>query len=371
MFDMEAQTHLLVPPGPSCVHEPYRPTHHMPFITIVVPVRNEARCIVQTLTSLARQEYPADRFEIIVADGRSTDDTAALVRGLQQHTPNLKLVDNPKRWSSAARNLGIQHGQGDLFVIIDGHCDVTDRQYLKKLASAFERSGADSLGRPQPLEIHHAAPLQEAIAQARRSWLGHNPSSHIYSAREGFVPASSVAVAYHRRVFEALGCFDESFDACEDVEFNHRLDAAGFTCFFTPDIVVHYHPRKSLGGLFKQMSRYGSGRMRLAAKHPRAISLPAIAPLLFFAGILACAAAAFYFQPALLLVVGGLAAYAAAVLLAVLGLLRQPASLRARGWLPLVFLTVHAGFAWGTLAELRRILIRTVRAWLFRAGRTS
>lgn len=332
-----------------------------PFITVIVPVRNEARCIANTISRLSEQDYPPDRFEIIVADGRSTDDTAAIVQGLTCRVPNLRLVDNPKRLSSAARNLGVQLGKGDVLVVVDGHCDIQDTQYLRKLASAFERSDADSIGRPQPLEIHHATPLQEAVAQARRSWFGHNPDSHIYSDREGFVKASSVAVAYRRRVFETIGYFDESFDACEDVEFNHRLDSAGLSCFFTPDIAVHYHPRNSLKGLFYQMCRYGRGRMRLAAKHPGALSLPALAPMGFFVGIVLSAIAAIVLPAFGWAVLAGLLCYSAAISAASLPALPRLTTWRSRCLLPLVFLMIHAGFAWGTLTEVIRISGEKVR----------
>jgi succinoglycan biosynthesis protein ExoA len=339
-----------------------------PFVTVIVPVRNEAKCIVNTITRLSEQDYPNDRFEIIVADGCSTDATPELVRDLQGRISNLKLVHNPKCWSSAARNLGVQHGRGDLFVVVDGHCDIGDRQYLKKMANAFERSGADSLGRPQPLEIHHASPVQEAIAAARRSWFGHNPSSHIYSNREGFVRASSVAVAYRKKVFDAVGSFDETFDACEDVEFNHRLDAAGLSCYFTPDIAVQYHPRGTLKGLFFQMSRYGRGRIRLAAKHPRALSLPAVAPMMYFTGMLLIAITAIFYLPALYLFAAGLSCYSMAILLASLSTMRQPGSWRSRLWLPLVFVAIHTGFAWGTFREFIRWLSGRIRPAARSAG---
>src|SRR5262249_6830984 len=120
---------------------------------------------------------------------------------------------------------------------------------------------------------------------ARASRLGHNPSSYIYSSLECFVRPQSVAVAYRREVFETLGLFDESFDACEDVEFNHRLERAGMTCYFTPRVGVRYHPRNSLGGLFRQMARYGRGRIRLFRKYPESLSLACLMPALFLLGL--------------------------------------------------------------------------------------
>jgi succinoglycan biosynthesis protein ExoA len=325
-----------------------------PFVTVIVPVRNEAMCIERTLTKLATQDYPAQRFELLVADGRSTDNTVEIVGQMQDRFPNIVLFDNPKRLSSAARNLGVRHGRGDYFIVIDGHCDINDAGYLRKMVDAFRTSGADCLGRPQPLEIASPSALQQAIALARRSWLGHNPSSHIYSSQSGFVKASSVAVAYHRRVFEQVGGFDERFDACEDVEFNHRVDEAGLKCWFAPEIAVHYHPRSSIPGLMRQMNRYGRGRLRLAAKYPRSLTLPAIVPLIFFLAMAACAAlslVSLWFATVLL---GGLIKYAAVILLTTLSLSHKPGSFAAKCLLPLVFVAIHLGFAWGTLTELLR-----------------
>ena len=73
----------------------------MPSISVIVPVRNEAAFIERTLRLLLTQDFPRDQFEVIVADGASTDETVAIVRRLQDEFPNLKLVYNPARFSSA------------------------------------------------------------------------------------------------------------------------------------------------------------------------------------------------------------------------------------------------------------------------------
>src|SRR5205807_3917934 len=128
----------------------------------------------------------------------------------------VRLYRNPRQLSSAARNIGVCQARGDLLVIIDGHCYLQSQSYLRDLAEAFARSEADCLGRPQPLDVSGASLLQKAIAVARSSWLGHHPRSWVYSSEEKFVPPQSVGVAYRRSVFEKVGLFDESFDACED-----------------------------------------------------------------------------------------------------------------------------------------------------------
>ncbi|MCS6851585.1 MAG: glycosyltransferase family 2 protein, partial [Gemmataceae bacterium] len=324
-----------------------RPSTCQPMISVIVPVRNEAAALGRTLDQLLAQDY--DRFEVIVVDGRSTDATRDIVRQRQVGHAHLTLLDNPRRLSSAARNIGLRAARGDYVVIVDGHCDVPDEGYLRRVAEAFARSGADCLGRPQPLEIAGGSVLQRAIAAARRSWLGHNPASYIYSDHEGFVAPDSVAVAYRRSVFTRIGEFDERFDACEDVEFNYRARQAGLTCWFTPQIAVHYHPRKSLPRLFRQMARYGRGRVRLLRKHPGSFSLGCFLPALltlwlaigwwpswFLSGGLACYVASAFF-------------YAATLLTGAVGiaLVQRDAALLPR--LPVVLATIHLGAGAGIL----------------------
>ncbi len=323
----------------------------VPFVSVIVPVRNEERCIGDTLERLLAQAYPADRFEVLVADGRSDDGTRAVVRSVAARHPNVRLLDNPGRWSSAGRNAAVRAARGEILVLIDGHCELDNPQYLADLASAFARSGADCVGRPQPLDVPGASPLRQAIAAARSSPLGHNPSSFIYSSGEGFVRPQSVAVAYRREVFERVGLFDESFDACEDVEFNHRVDRAGLVCFFTSRMALRYHPRGSLAGLFRQMARYGRGRVRLLRKHRETFSLGCFVPAAFVLGLVAGPVVSLLSPWLAGAYVGGVGVYLLAVLLASLSLTLKARDVRLLPWLPLVFLAIHLGAGSGILLE--------------------
>lgn len=327
----------------------------MPTISVIVPVRNESRSIRETLTSLLAQDFPADQFEVIVADGFSTDDTVPIVRELQGRHPNLKLVYNPSRWSSAGRNVGLRQMTGDVAVIVDGHCHVPDRNYLRNVVTAFAESGADSLGRPQPLDAPNPTPFQAAVSVARSSRLGHNPDSDIFSNEAKFVEPQSTAVAYRKTVFETIGLFDERFDACEDVEFNQRVHNAALTCYFTPTIKIVYDPRMTLGGLFKQLGRYGAGRARLAAKHPRSLTPPALVPPLWCVWLVVGAAVSFLHPYLLAAYLGSIILYVGAILGASAWLGRgQPPRVAAR--IPLVFVAIHFGFAVGFLREFWRQL---------------
>jgi succinoglycan biosynthesis protein ExoA len=301
---------------------------------------------------LLRQSYPTDRFEVLVADGGSTDATRAIVANLQRQYGNLRLLDNPGRWSSAGRNVAVRAARGDIVVLVDGHCELANPDYLREIASAFERSSAACVGRPQPLDVSDASPLQQAIAAARASRLGHHPASFIYSDKECFVPPQSVAVAYRREVFEIVGLFDEGFDACEDVEFNHRVARAGLHCWFTPRVAVHYRPRANCIGLWKQLIRYGRGRVRLLRKYPETFTWVGFVPAAFVGGLVLGPLLAFFWPLMGWIYAGVLGLYAGVVLLVSAGL-----SLRHRRWdwltcLPLVFGTIHLAAGVGIWSEL-------------------
>ena len=326
--------------------------NRLPSISVIVPVRNEAAFIERTLGQLLAQDYDASRWEILLVDGESTDGTWARASKLAERHPALRLFRNPRRLSSAARNIGIRNARGEVVVIVDGHCELSDRHYLHKLAEIFVRSGADSVGRPQPLDVSGANSLQRAIAAARASWLGHHPDSHVYAAGEGLVPAKSVAVAYRRTVFDRLGGFDESFDACEDVEFNHRVDRAGLRCYLSPAVTVRYAPRKTLRGLFRQMFRYGQGRVRLARKHPETFSLLGWMPLFFCLGIVLGLPLSIVSSGMAMIYGAALCSYAGLVALASAQLAFPAGRIGLWLWLPAVFVTIHVASGAGMLLEL-------------------
>lgn len=320
-------------------------------ISIVMPVRNEAQHIAATLEQLIAQDYPTDCFEILVVDGCSNDDTRAIVNRFVQQGAPIRLLENPRCWSSAGRNVGAQAARGDVVLVIDGHCEIPNDHHLRSVASAFLSSDADVMGRPQPLTVRQANSLQRAIAVARASRLGHHPDSYIYANEDRYVPAVSVGAAYRRSVFDKLGYFDERFDACEDVDFNYRADQAGLRCFLASDAKVHYYPRRTIGSLFVQLARYGRGRVRLARKHPATCSWKSMVPAVFVAWLLCSACFAPWFMTARLVLVATFAVYATTVMaestrLAIVHRLGWPAL-----WLPAVFATIHFAAGIGVLSE--------------------
>jgi succinoglycan biosynthesis protein ExoA len=121
------------------------------FITIIMPVRNEARNIKLCLESVISQDYPSELLEIIVVDGMSDDITRKIIQQTIDQCKNsnpirdtakpiIRLIDNPGRIVSTALNIGIKEAKGEIIFRIDGHCEIGP-DYIKKCLKALEQTG--------------------------------------------------------------------------------------------------------------------------------------------------------------------------------------------------------------------------------------
>jgi succinoglycan biosynthesis protein ExoA len=257
----------------------------LPKISIVIPVRNEARYIAATIDYLLKQDYPADKMEILVADSGSDDGTSEIVTEIAAKDPRVRFLNNPGRLSSAGRNVGAKNASGEIITFVDGHTYIDNNQLLSNTARLMSEKGVSVLSRPQLLDTPGNSSFQRAVALARRSVIGHGLDSTIYLTADKYVNPSSSGASYKREIFEKIGYYDEAFDACEDVEFNCRAAQNKYKSFSSMKLAVYYYPRDSFRALFKQLKRYGIGRFRLAKKHPGTLSLGTLIPVLIAFGV--------------------------------------------------------------------------------------
>src|SRR5262245_8794148 len=117
----------------------------LPFVSVVMPVRNESEYIKRSLEAVFTQDYPAESFEVIVADGMSEDGTREIVRQWQTGLPNLQLIDNPGRIAPTALNTAIAHARGEIIIRVDGHCEIAP-DYISKCVAHLQNGGVDGVG---------------------------------------------------------------------------------------------------------------------------------------------------------------------------------------------------------------------------------
>lgn len=326
-------------------------------LSVVVPIRNEARHIRSVLLQLLDQTLEADRYEILVADGRSEDHSRAIVQELAREHPRIRLVDNPGRRSAAGRNAGARLARGAYVLFVDGHCRIPSRTLLADALEAFER-GVTCISRPQPLIPANESPIARAIVATRRSAFGHVPGSQIFDARSRMVDPTSAGCGYTLELFQRLGGFDEEFDAAEDVEFNVRVRRAGVQALHSPAFAIEYFARDSWRGLSRQMRRYGIGRGRLLRKWPGETSWAAAVPALAIVAFALLAKSTWLFPlgtswllGAVTLAIGLLVIVALGVAVKsgpIIGVLSVPTIL-------VILIASGVGFLWGVAQPARRL----------------
>ena len=105
-----------------------------PELSVIIPAYNASKTIIKALTSLTDQTVSPDRWEIIVVDDGSNDDTRSLCARLAEDHPNVRVVNQPNGDVSAARNRGISLARGRWISFVDSD-DCVTRDYVQAMLS--------------------------------------------------------------------------------------------------------------------------------------------------------------------------------------------------------------------------------------------
>jgi glycosyltransferase involved in cell wall biosynthesis len=319
------------------------------FVTVILPIRNEEDFIARCLAAVLQQDYSADRMEVLIADGMSTDATREQIVLIARQNVNasVRIVNNPHKIVATGFNLALAEAKGDVIVRVDGHT-LIERDYIRQCVDALERSGADNVGgRMKP--VGHTL-LGQAVALATSSPFGVGGGRFHYSDQEEWVDTVYMG-AWRRDAFDRFGMFDEEFVRNQDDEFNYRTVSMQGKILLSPKIRSLYFNRSTLGSLWRQYYEYGFYKVRVMQKHPRQMRLGQFAPLALIVGLMFGFVVGLLVDSVFNIFLALLASYVGATLLASISLARE---LRWRQilLLPIVFAVLHFGYGFGFMVGL-------------------
>ncbi|GMV50538.1 MAG: hypothetical protein NBKEAIPA_03074 [Nitrospirae bacterium] len=339
-----------------------------PFVTVLVPCRNEAGFIERCLTSVLENGYPLDRLELVVIDGMSDDGTRAILQRMAGPHAALRLIDNPGKTTPKAMNLGIRAAQGDPILRVDAHACL-EPGYIRRCVEALEESGADVVCGVMETVPASGGWMGAAIASA----LGHpfgvgNSYFRIHVAAPMWVDTVFCG-CYRRSAFERVigsrrtgeqvptGPFNEELMRGQDMDFSLRLRKAGGRMLLVPEIRSLYFARSTLRSFWRQNWNNGVWAiLPFAYSEGMPITLRHLIPLLFVTALLATT---------LLGLVGEVWRWGTVVILNAYGVVSLAVSLRVAlrersvsrlFVMPLVFATLHVGYGLGSLWGLARLV---------------
>ncbi len=318
-----------------------------PFVSVIMPIRNEACYIERSLGSVLDQDYPHDRMEVLVVDGMSDDGTRKVVQYICERTSQLcvTLLDNPSRIVPPALNIGLRHARGEIIVRVDGHCEI-EPDYVRRCVAALHETGADNVGGLQ--QAIGTTPVADAIALATSSPFGVGGARFHYATQPAWVDTVYLG-AYRREIFDRIGGFDEELVRNQDDELNFRLTQAGGKIWLDPSIRSVYYSRAGLRKLWRQYFQYGFYKVRVMQKRGGVASWRHLVPGAFVLSLLASVLIAFVTRkPRWLLSVAG--PYAAANVAASTWAGRHSPSILPL--LPAIFATLHCAYGLGFLVGL-------------------
>lgn len=226
------------------------------FVSIIIACRNEEKFIAGCLDSVLANDYPKKRLEILVVDGRSEDRTRAIVRKYEQRHRCVRLLDNPKRITPSAFNIGVRHACGEVIMILGSHA-VYPRDYVSKCVRYLYEFDADNVGGVLQTRPRKSDAFGQAVTRALSHRFGVGNARFRTGTRAPEWVDTVFGGCYRREVFQRVGLFNEELVFSADMEFNRRLKRTGGRILLVPEIHATYFARQDFKSFLKHNLRNG------------------------------------------------------------------------------------------------------------------
>lgn len=318
----------------------------MPLVSVVVPCYNEQATIGLLLDALYHQTFPRADFEVVIADGMSTDRTIENIRGFQTEYPDLaiQVVTNARKTIPTGLNKAIQAAKGEFIIRLDAH-SMPRADYISRCVVDLQRGSGDNVGGVWEIQPGGQGWAAKAIASAAANPLAVGDARYRYTNQAG--PTDTVPFgAFRRSLVDKIGGFNEDLLTNEDYEFNARLRQAGGTVWLNPEIRSVYFARPTFLALARQYWRYGYWKVRMLRRYPKTIRWRQALPPFFVASLLVSGLLSIWLPVARWLLLIELALYCA--ILGIVGIrtaVRNGDASLALG-IPLAIMVMH--ISWGS-----------------------
>jgi len=202
------------------------------MISITIPAYNAETTIGNTLKTLLDQNYPKNKYEIIVVDDGSADKTVEIASKFP-----VKVIRAKHAGPSNARNLGAKKAKGGILLFVDSDC-IPDRNWIKNMVEPFKNK-----------EIVGVSGTYKTLNKNKfmARFTGYEiEQRHEQMKKKKYIDfIGSYSAGYRKNIFLKFGGFDTRFKIAsgEDPELSYRIAKAGFKMIFQPKaFVYHSHP---------------------------------------------------------------------------------------------------------------------------------
>jgi len=226
-----------------------------PMVSVVICAYNAERTMEACLKSLRELDYP--NYEVVIVDDGSRDATAEIAARF----PEFRLIRQPNKGLSVARNVGMQAARGEIVAYTDSDC-VVDPHWLTFMAGAMTANGFDGCGGPN-YAPHEAGRIEACVSASPGA------PCQVLTAEDRAEHLAGCNMVFRKTVLQRIGGFDPQFTAAgDDVDICWRALEAGFVLGFCPAAFVWHFRRNTVKAYYNQQRGYGKAEAMLYLKYP-------------------------------------------------------------------------------------------------------
>ncbi len=239
-------------------HPPIINENYKPFVTIMIPAHNEEYVIANTVENILQIDYP--NFEIIVIDDRSSDNTAVVVKKLEEKYDIVKALIRDKDafpGKSAVLNDAFEIAKGDAILVFDADATV-EPDFLNKLIPLLEPS---DVGAVQARKIIRNKDYNLLTRCQNNEYTLDTNSQTTRDSVKGAVELRGNGELIKREALEDIGGWN-NYTITDDLDMSTRLHIKGWDIRFCPEAKVYEEGIIYLFPLFRQRRRWLEGTIR-------------------------------------------------------------------------------------------------------------
>jgi cellulose synthase/poly-beta-1,6-N-acetylglucosamine synthase-like glycosyltransferase len=348
----------------------------LPFVSVIVPVKNEERVVARLLKALSTLDYPVGKKEVIVVNDASTDRTGEICLGYAASHPEVKVLERARSTTKAgALNFGLRFARGEIVATFDGDSVPEPDVLLRAVAYFADASVGAVQGRICSINagqnmltrfVSHECSVQyELYLQGK-------------DALDLFVGLAGTCQFIRKADLDAVGGWNEN-SLGEDSELSVKLIEQGKVIRYASEVRTFEESPFNLRSLFAQRARWYRGNIEVGLRFGRLMKVPSLrrfdAEMTFFGTVMILLCVVNYFAPfwavsvtstLVTTMIAQFTCFATLFILGVIGFslacLAKPFRLRNVLWL--LFIYVYWGFqSFIALYALLEIAFRRKRRW--------
>jgi glycosyltransferase involved in cell wall biosynthesis len=221
-------------------------------VSVIVVMRNEEKYILKCIESIENQFDKNDKWELILVDGMSDDNTVKWAKEyLKNKNFNWKILQNPKKILASGWNIGIQNSTGSYVIRPDAHSELGNN-YIQEALDTFKKFDISVVCVGGVLNNIGEGFIGEAIADLFSSKFGVGNSDFRTGVEKLKFTDTAVFGLYKKKIFNEVGFFDENLKRNQDIALHKKISKLGYKFITNPKMKINYFVRNDIFSLIKK-----------------------------------------------------------------------------------------------------------------------